>query len=132
MENNESDIVDATVRLLMEGFLTKQDYERRQHNTDKRNLDNFQILKVKIKDEDLAEDISNILDSITKMRHEIHTSDDLFNTESGGYSEQSDFIENINTELIELGLNPIEDLPDIIDITDDMSYFENKIGSQSH
>ena len=117
-------LLDITVKLLTEGMLDKNDYERRQNNIAKRNQANYEILKDKLQDDDLALDISNLLDTITKMRHEIHSSDDLFNPESSNYHKQLDFIDSINSELYDLGLKPISNLPEISNIVDSSWFYE--------
>lgn len=94
------------------------DYEGRKRYNDRRNESNKEILINKLNDEDLANDISSLLDEITKMRHEIHTTDALFNSESGDHEEQLDFLDNINEKIKALNLNSIN-LITSEDIVDD-------------
>ena len=99
------------------------DYDKRQRNIDNRNRDNLEILKSKF-NEEKAEEISNILEYITKMRHEIHTFDDLFNIEASNHQEQNNFIENINNKLLLLNLPIIKNLPELYDTIDESWYYE--------
>ena len=95
------------------------DYEGRKRYNNRRNESNKEILINKLNNEDLANEISDVLDEITKMRHEIHTSDALFNTESGDHEEQREFLDNINDKIKTLNLNPINLITseDIVDDT---------------
>ena len=95
-------------------YLSKEAYEGRQRYVDKRNEEN------EANAINVTEEQHNVIQEITAMRHKIHSTDDLYNTESAGYEEQSDFLENINSELEENGLPPIEWTVETVDIPSDM------------
>lgn len=78
--------------------LSKEAYEGRQHYVDRKNANNRENA-TKVTDEQL-----DTIEMLTKMRHNIHASDSLYNMESSNYQEQMDFLDNINNELEEKGL----------------------------
>ena len=83
--------------------LRKEMFEMKKNNVNKRNEENLEKL-IEIMGEEKAEKISNILDYITKMRHEIHSSDSLFHDEYPDFNVQHDFLNTINQKLKEIGL----------------------------
>lgn len=101
------------------GYDLNNKYERRQRNIDLRNIKNDKILA----EQGISEDVNDILEKITKMRHEIHSSDDLFNSESVKNNEQTEFLDTINGDLYELGLPEIR-LPFIQDLVSDLDVYE--------
>lgn len=101
-------------------ILDKDAWEGRQRYIDKRNASNRENAI------NATEEQLETIEKIARIRHDIHISDALFNSESSSNQEQSDFLMNINDELEELEL-PTIDLPiswDLSDLTTDVDVYE--------